>query len=61
MNDVMTVREVAEILRIHPRIVSDKARDGEIPAFKIGNRWRFHRKDIDEYMKPRNKRGRKRK
>lgn len=53
--DVMTANEVAEILRIHPRMVINYAASGEIPAFRVGRRWRFHWADIQAYMKPKRK------
>lgn len=39
---IMTARELAEILRIHPTTVYRLARQGQLPAFKIGSDWRFH-------------------
>jgi excisionase family DNA binding protein len=27
------------------------AQDGEIPASKVGNQWRFDREEIDQWMK----------
>ena len=42
-----TVEEVAEYLRLQPETVRAKARKGEIPAFKVGKRiWRFDIKEI---------------
>jgi excisionase family DNA binding protein len=39
----MTVDEVAEYLHLHPLTVRRLARDGEIPAFKVGRQWRIKR------------------
>lgn len=47
---ILNVREVAEMLKIDPQTVSRKANKGEIPAFKIGNQWRFRLKDIEEWI-----------
>ena len=47
---IMTTREVAEYLHIHPLTVSKHAREGRIPGFKIGADWRFHRKHIDRWI-----------
>ena len=42
-----TVEEVAEYLRLQPETVRVKARKGEIPAIKVGKRiWRFDIKEI---------------
>ncbi len=50
MKDVMTSREVAEILRIHPYTVNSLIRNGKLNAFKISNRYRIRREDLEEFM-----------
>lgn len=50
MKDVMTSREVAEILRVHPYTVNSLIRDGKLKAFKISNRYRVRRADLEEFM-----------
>jgi excisionase family DNA binding protein len=47
---IMTVREVAGYLRMHEMTIYRMARHGEIPAYKLGNRWRFHRQRIEEWL-----------
>ena len=47
---IMTVREVAEYLRMHEMTIYRMARHGEIPAYKVGNRWRFNRGRIEEWL-----------
>lgn len=52
MDKLLTVDEVAEYLRLNRETVLRKARKGEIPAIKMGYRsYRFHRKQIDEWLK----------
>jgi excisionase family DNA binding protein len=46
----MTVNEVADYLSLDPQTVSRKAQSGQLPAFKVGNRWRFDREDIDRWI-----------
>jgi excisionase family DNA binding protein len=46
----MTVREVAGYLRMHEMTIYRMARHGQIPAYKVGNRWRFHRQRIEEWL-----------
>jgi excisionase family DNA binding protein len=42
MNDeILTIPEVAELLRIAEKTVYTLAQRGEIPAFKVGGQWRF--------------------
>ncbi len=47
---IMTAKEVAEYLSIHPLTIHKYARQGKIPAFKIGANWRFLRKSIDKWI-----------
>jgi excisionase family DNA binding protein len=47
---IMTVREVAKYLRMHEMTIYRMARHGEIPAYKVGNRWRFNRERIEEWL-----------
>lgn len=47
---VMTVKEVADYLRVNQRTVYRLAVDGKLPAFKVGATWRFKRNDIDRWI-----------
>ena len=47
---IMTVDEVAEYLNLHPLTVRRLARDGEIPAFKVGRQWRIKRDLLDRWI-----------
>lgn len=49
--DIWTTKDVAEYLHIHPLTVHKHAREGRIPAFKIGTDWRFHKKMIERWIK----------
>lgn len=49
--EIMTAKEVASYLNLHPLTVHKYAREGKIPAFKIGTDWRFHKKYIDKWIK----------
>ncbi|MGD0335848.1 MAG: helix-turn-helix domain-containing protein [Candidatus Omnitrophota bacterium] len=51
MKEILTAKEVAEYLKIHPLTVHKYAREGKIPAFKIGTDWRFHKKYIERWIK----------
>lgn len=48
--DIMTAKDVADYLNLHLLTVHKYARQGKIPAFKIGSDWRFHRKYIDKWI-----------
>jgi excisionase family DNA binding protein len=49
--EIMTTQDVAEYLNVHPLTVHKYARQGKIPAFKIGTDWRYHKKYIEEWIK----------
>ncbi|MFH0738648.1 MAG: helix-turn-helix domain-containing protein [Candidatus Omnitrophota bacterium] len=49
--DIMTAKDVAEYLQLHLLTVHRYAREGKIPAFKIGTDWRFHRKYIEKWIR----------
>jgi excisionase family DNA binding protein len=46
----LTVREVCELLRIHPTTVYKLVRQGKIPSFRIGSCWRFRTELIERWM-----------
>jgi excisionase family DNA binding protein len=49
--DALTSAELASMLRLHPVTVRLKAAAGEIPGIRIGNRWRFSRARIEEWLR----------
>jgi excisionase family DNA binding protein len=49
--EILTTKEVADYLSLHPLTVHRYAREGKIPAFKIGTDWRFHKKYIERWIK----------
>jgi len=51
--EVMTAAELAEYLSFSKNWVYRKAEAGEIPGVKLGNRWRFKRAVIDEWLEGR--------
>lgn len=51
MNDeVLTIREVAEYLKVNEKTVYGLAQQSRIPAFKVGGQWRFRRADLDSWI-----------
>ena len=46
----MTVKEVAEYLRVSTDLIYRLAQEGKIPASKVGGRWRFKRDKVDHWM-----------
>lgn len=47
---VMTVKEIAEYLDVHPMTIYKYVQEGKIPAFKIGASWRIRRDSIKKWM-----------
>ncbi len=50
LHPVLTLREAAHYLRIRPADLQALAEQGEIPGFKVDNRWRFLKHALDEWM-----------
>ncbi|WP_438873587.1 helix-turn-helix domain-containing protein [Verminephrobacter aporrectodeae] len=48
--EILTLEEVAAYLRAGKRTVYRLAQKGEIPAFKLGGTWRFHRFALDSWI-----------
>jgi excisionase family DNA binding protein len=51
MTSVLTLKEVAEFLHVHPSTIHRLLKDRRIPAFKIGSDWRFNQESIDRWVK----------
>ncbi|WOK37548.1 helix-turn-helix domain-containing protein [Sphingomonas sp. C3-2] len=48
--EILTVREVAEFLKVTERTIYRLATEGQIPSFKVGGSWRFQRSDLIQWM-----------
>lgn len=51
MSEILTVREVAALLKINEKTAYKLAAKGEIPGFKVGGSWRFDRGEIESWIK----------
>ncbi len=49
-DEVMTAREVAELLRIPTSTVYELARNGVLPASRLGRTWRFLRPRLEKLL-----------
>jgi excisionase family DNA binding protein len=47
----LTVKEVADYLKLSTDLIYKFAQQGRIPVSKIGNQWRFDREEIDAWVK----------
>lgn len=51
MNEqILTVREVAVMLKINEKTVYRLALEGRVPGFKVGGSWRFRSGDIEDWI-----------
>jgi excisionase family DNA binding protein len=48
---VWDCHQAARFLCIHPATVKRLAREGKLPAFRIGNRWRFRPSELDAWAR----------
>jgi len=51
ISDFLTAEELAEYLKVDIMTVYRLAKDGKIPASKIGHLWRFSKQEINEWFK----------
>jgi len=49
--DIMTIKEVAEYLKVKEKTAYKLVADGKIPGFKVGGSWRFRKGEIDSWIK----------
>ena len=49
---ILTVRETAQLLRIHRPKVYDLIRDGPLEGFKLGSDWRIKRASVETLIGP---------
>src|SRR5262245_29663647 len=47
---IMTIREVAEALKVAEKTVYAMASEGEIPAFRVRSQWRIRRVDFEAWL-----------
>jgi excisionase family DNA binding protein len=48
-NDIFTIKELSEHLRVHPTTVYRLLRQGQLPGFRVGSNWRFNRTAIEQW------------
>jgi excisionase family DNA binding protein len=57
MPDMMTIAEVAKYLKLHELTVRRLAREGELPAFKVGRQWRIKHELLESWIEERSGKG----
>jgi excisionase family DNA binding protein len=52
-DQLMTIKEVADFLRISTISAYSWVRDGKLPAIRIGKEWRVRSRDLDQWLEVR--------
>ena len=55
--DIMTIREVADYLKLTEKTAYRLVAEGKIPGFKVGGSWRFRRGEIERWIDEQKNRG----
>ncbi len=48
--EVLTIHELAALLRVGSKTAYTMAQNGEVPGFKVRGQWRFRRRDIEAWI-----------
>ena len=49
-DDILTISEVASLLKVADKTVYSLSQKGDLPGFKVGGQWRFSRTAIDSWI-----------
>ena len=49
-DEILTLKEVAQYLKLAEKTAYRLAADGRLPGFKVGGSWRFKREDIEHWI-----------
>ena len=49
-DEILTTRQVAKLLKIHPVTVRKLAQRGEIPGWRVGKSWRFSKSELTNHF-----------
>ena len=50
MDEILTLAEVAELLKMPEDVIASMAADGELPAFTLRDQWRIRRSDFNSWL-----------
>ena len=56
-DELLTIEEVAAILKIKPRTIREYIAQEKLPAVELEKSYRIYRKDLDAFLAQRYKRG----
>jgi len=49
-DSILTLPEVAVLLKVAEKTVYTMAQRGQLPAFKVGGQWRFKLSDLEQWI-----------
>ena len=49
-DEILTIRDVATLLKIGEKTAYTMAQSGDLPGFKVRGQWRFRRADLDAWI-----------
>ena len=49
-DEILTLKEVAQYLKLAEKTAYKLAADGKLPGFKVGGSWRFKQSDIESWI-----------
>ena len=49
-DEILTVKELADYLKIAEKTAYRFALEGKVPGFKVGSAWRFRKAEIDRWI-----------
>lgn len=55
MTDILTIREVAQYLKLNEKTTYRLVAEGKIPGFKVGGAWRFRLSEIERWIEAQEK------
>ena len=55
--DILTIKELAQYLKLAEKTAYRLASDGKLPGFKVGGAWRFRRDEVSRWIIDQEKRG----
>jgi len=49
-DEILTIQEIAEYLKLNEKTAYRLASEGKLPGFKVGGSWRFKRVDLEKWI-----------
>jgi excisionase family DNA binding protein len=49
-HEILTVKEISDLLQVHQSTIYKMVRQGKIPSFRVGADWRFRKDLIERWM-----------